>query len=135
MIFEKIGFLEISHGPPKEVTLTAGILTSSGRSGEMFFFSGKSLLRVEYVIWIHDIHRICPLKLDLSHRKKIIGVAFDPTKLEAMEVEFFSHFEAKVEKWFFFRENISHTQGGIWETKFFFRFFYRPPQSTQRTYS
>ena len=31
----------------------------------MGFFSGKSLLRVEYVIWIHDIHRICPLKLDL----------------------------------------------------------------------
>ena len=55
----------------------------------MGFFSGKSLLRVEYVIWIHDIHRICPLKLDLSHRKKIIDVAFDPTKLEAMEVEFF----------------------------------------------
>ena len=60
------------------------------------------MLRVEYVIWIHDIHRICPLKLDLSPRKKIIGVAFDPTKLEAMEVEFFSHFEAKVEKCFFF---------------------------------
>ena len=71
-----------------------------------FLFSGKSLLRIEYVIWIHDIHRICPLKLDLSPRKKIIGVAFDPTKLEAMEVEFFSHFEAKVEKWVFFRENL-----------------------------
>ena len=63
------------------------------------------MLRVEYVIWIHDIHRICPLKLDLSPRKKIIGVAFDPTKLEAMEVEFFSHFEAKVEKCFFSRKS------------------------------
>ena len=61
--------------------LSAGILTSSGPSGEMVFFSGKNLLRVEYVIWIHDIHRICPLKLELSPRKKIIGVAFDPTKL------------------------------------------------------
>ena len=93
------------------------------------FFSGKSLLRVEYVIWIHDIHRICPLKLDLSHRKKIIGVAFDPTKLEAMEVEFFSHFEAKVEKWVFFRENISvlNFQGTfftqIFQKKIFYEFF------------
>ena len=61
--------------------ISAAILTSSGPSGEMDFFLGKNLLRVEYVIWIHDIHRICPLKLELSPRKKIIGVAFDPTKL------------------------------------------------------
>ena len=91
----------------------------------MGFFSGKSLLRVEYVIWIHDIHRICPLKLDLSHRKKIIGVAFDPTKLEAMEVEFFSHFEAKVEKCFFF-EKISQSLifKALFLLKFEFSFFF-----------
>ena len=92
------------------------------------------MLRVEYVIWIHDIHRICPLKLDLSPRKKIIRVAFDPTKLEAMEVEFFSHFEAKVEKWVFFRENLMDPQGGVWDTKFIFRFFFidLPKQPKER---
>ena len=86
------------------------------------------------MIWIHDIHRICPLKLDLSPRKKIIGVAFDPTKLEAMEVEFFSHFEAKVEKCFFFRENLMDPQGGVWDTKFIFRFFFidLPKQPKER---
>ena len=81
--------------------------------GETFFFSGKNLLRVEYVIWIHDIHRVCPLKLDLSPRKKIIGVAFDPTKLEAMEVDFFSQFEAKVEKWGFARKSHGPPRWGL----------------------
>ena len=87
------------------------------------FFSGKNLLRPEYEISTHHNNSGCPLRVDLSPSKKIIFIAHFLLEILSLEVQKIPCFWVSVQKWGFFRENIWTPQGGIWETKFFFRFF------------
>ena len=47
-----------------------------------------------------------------------------PLEILSLEVQKIPCFWVSVHKWVFFRENISHPQGGICETKIFFTFFF-----------